>query len=108
MGLFLIAPWLQLLGVAIPLLGCVALFKKEPTKASLSLLLTNIGCLFINCIYLLMLGAVTEEAALMANKILYMANTLFYFAFMLFIATYLNLGTQRLRTSILSVLSFAY
>ena len=92
MGLLLIAPWLQLLGIAIPLLGCVALFKKEPTKASLSLLLTNIGCLFINCIYLLMLGAGTEDGVLMANKILYMANTLFYFAFMLFIATYLNLG----------------
>lgn len=102
MGLLLIAPWLQLIGVAIPLLGCIALFKKEPTRASLSLLLTNIGCLFINCIYLLMLGASTEGGALMANKILYMANTLFYFAFMLFIATYLNLGTQKIRTSILS------
>ncbi len=103
MGLLLIAPWAQLLGVVIPLLGCVALFKKEPTKASMSLLLTNIGCLFINCIYMLMLGASTEEAVLMANKILYMANTLFYFAFMLFVATYLNLGTQRMRTSVLSV-----
>jgi len=103
MGLLLVAPWLQILGVAIPLLGCVALFKKEPTKASMSLLLTNIGCLFINCIYLLMLGAGTETAVLMANKILYMANTLFYFAFMLFVATYLNLGTQKMRTTILSV-----
>ena len=82
MGLLLIAPWLQLMGVVIPLLGCVALFKKEPTKASMSLLLTNIGCLFINSIYMLMLGAGTEGAALMANKILYMANTLFYFSFM--------------------------
>ena len=103
MGLLFIAPWVQLLGVAIPLLGCVALFKKEPTKASMSLLLTNIGCLFINCIYLLMLGADTEGSVLMANKILYMANTLFYFAFMLFVATYLNFGTQKMRTSILSV-----
>ncbi|MBQ2901489.1 MAG: response regulator [Agathobacter sp.] len=103
MGLLLIAPWLQLLGVAIPLLGCIALFKKEPTKASMSLLLTNIGCLFINCIYLLMLGATSEAAVLMANKILYMANTLFYFAFMLFVATYLNLGTQKMRTTVLSI-----
>lgn len=103
MGLLLVAPWIQLLGVGIPLLGCVALFKKETTKASMSLLLTNIGCLFINCIYLLMLGARTEEAVLMANKIMYMANTLFYFAFMLFIATYLNMGTQKLRSSVLSV-----
>ncbi|MBR2045729.1 MAG: response regulator, partial [Agathobacter sp.] len=96
-------PWMQLLGVGIPLLGCVALFKKETTKASMSLLLTNIGCLFINCIYLLMLGARTADAVLMANKIMYMANTLFYFSFMLFVATYLNLGTQKLRTSVLSV-----
>ena len=102
MGLLLVAPWMQLLGVCIPLLGCIALFKKETTKASMSLLLTNIGCLFINCIYLLMLGAGTQEAVLMANKIMYMANTLFYFSFMLFIATYLNLGTQKMRTGVLS------
>ena len=103
MGLLLIAPWLQLVGVCVPMLGCVALFKKEQTKSTMSLLLTNIGCLFINCIYMLMLGAGSQEAALIANKILYMANTLFYFSFMLFVSTYLNLGTQRLRTSILSV-----
>lgn len=103
MGLLFIAPWVQLIGVAIPLLGCVALFKKEPTKASMSLLLTNIGCLFINCIYMLMLGAGSEGAALMANKVLYMANTLFYFSFMLFVATYLNFGSQKIRIAILSV-----
>lgn len=103
MGLLLLAPWLQMIGIGVPLIGCIALFKKEPSKPSMSLLLTNIGCLFINCIYLLMLGADTADAALLANKILYLANTLFFFAFMLFVATYLNLGTQRLRTSILSV-----
>ncbi len=103
MGLLLFAPWIQLIGVIIPLLGCIALFKKEQTKASMSLLLTNVGCLFINCIYLLMLGAGTEGAALMANKILYLANTLFYFSFMLFVATYMDFGTQKLRSSILSV-----
>ncbi len=103
MGLLLIAPWIQLAGIIIPVLGCVAIFKKQQTKASMSLLLTNIGCLFINCIYLLMLGAGSEGAALMANKVLYLANTLFFFGFMLFVATYLNLGTQKLRTTILSV-----
>ena len=103
MGLLLIAPWLQLIGVCVPLLGCIALFRKEQTKATMSLLLTNVGCLFINCIYLLMLGTQTQEAALMANKILYLAHTLFYFSFMLFVATYLDMGTQRLRTLILSI-----
>ena len=103
MGLILLmAPWIQLLGIGIPLLGCIALFKKEPSKSSLSLLLANIGCLFINCIYLLMMGAGTEAGALMANKILYLANTLFYFSFMLFVATYMQFGTQRLRTTLMS------
>ena len=103
MGLLLVAPWIQLVGVCIPILGCIAIFKKQQTKASMSLLLTNLGCLFINCVYLLMLGAGSESAALMANKMLYLANTLFFFGFMLFIATYLNLGTQVKRTTILTI-----
>ena len=82
MGLLLVAPWIQLAGILIPVLGCVAIFKKQQTKASMSLLLTNIGCLFINCIYLLMLGAGSEGSALMANKVLYLANTLFFFGFL--------------------------
>ena len=102
MALFFIAPWIQLIGVCIPLLGCVALFRKEQTKTTMSLLLTNIGCLFINSIYLLMLGAGNADAAYMANKILYLANTLFYFSFLLFVGTYLNFGTQRVRTVALS------
>ncbi len=103
MGLLLIAPWIQLAGIMVPVLGCIAIFKKQQTKASMSLLLTNIGCLFINCMYLLMLGAGSQGAALMANKVLYLANTLFFFGLMLFIATYLNLGTQKLRITILSI-----
>ena len=103
MGLLLVAPWIQLVGVCIPILGCIAIFKKQQTKASMSLLLTNLGCLFINCVYLLMLGAGSESAALMANKMLYLANTLFFFGFMLFIATYLNLGTQVKRTTVLTI-----
>ena len=103
MILLLIAPWIQLIGVIVPLIGCMVLFKKEQTKATMSLLLTNVGCLFLNCIYLLMLSAGDESAALIANKIMYMASTLFYFSFMLFVATYLDLGNPKLRTSILSV-----
>ncbi|MBQ6845469.1 MAG: response regulator [Agathobacter sp.] len=103
MGILLIAPWIQLAGIFIPILGCVAIFKRQQSKASMSLLLTNIGCLFINCVYLLMLGADTESAALMANKVLYLTNTLFFFGFMLFVATYLNLGTQKKRTTILAI-----
>lgn len=102
MGILFIAPWIQLIGICVPLLGCVALLKKEQTKASMSLLLTNVGCLFVNCIYLLMFGAETQEAALMANKVLYLANTLFFFSLILFVATYLNLGTERVRSAVLS------
>ena len=43
MGLLLIAPWIQLAGVCIPVLGCIAIFKKQQTKASMSLLLTNMN-----------------------------------------------------------------
>lgn len=103
MGIFLVAPFIQIIGIGVPLLGCIALFKKEQSKSSMSLLLTNVGCLFINCIYLLMLGADSPEAAMMAQKMLYLANALFYFSFMLFVATYLQFGTQKLRTTVLSI-----
>ena len=69
MGLIFATPLIQLIGIGVPLVGCVSLFKKEHNKASMSLLLTNIGCLFINCIYMLMLATKSADAAIMAQKI---------------------------------------
>lgn len=103
MGWLVSAPFIQVIGIAVPLLGCIALFKREQSKATMSLLLTNIGCLFINCSYLMMLGAKDDSAAIMAMNILYFATSFFYFSFLLFVATYMQLGSQSLRTKVLTI-----
>ena len=53
MEFMVIAPYLQMIGLAVPLIGAIALFKKEHNKVAMSLLLTNIGCFVINFAYML-------------------------------------------------------
>ena len=68
MGLHLLICAIQLVGILIPLAGCAALFKKEQSKVSMSLLLTSVGCFFINSTYLLMISADSTDAALLTMK----------------------------------------
>lgn len=103
MRILFFAPLIQLVGVIVPLVGCVALFKKERSKAGMSLLLTNVGCLFINSTYLLMFSAESYDTALALLKVLYMGDAVFYFSFMLFLTTYLEIGGTRLRTILMTV-----
>ncbi|MBQ8626954.1 MAG: response regulator [Agathobacter sp.] len=103
MNLFILAPFVQLIGIGVPLAGCIALFRKEQSKVAMSLMLTAIGCFVINCAYLLLLGSENREAALSVLKILYLGNALFYFSFILFLATYLQLGNTKLRASLLAI-----
>ncbi len=101
MGLFFLAPIAEIIGIVVPIIGCVALFKKEQSKVSMSLMLTNIACLLINGTYLLLLWAENYDAALIALKVLYFGNALFYFSFILFIATYLDIGNNTFRTGLM-------
>ena len=55
MRLTMIVPIVQLMGVLIPLIGCIVMFRREQIKASMSrvftnmsLMITNIGCLIMN------------------------------------------------------------
>lgn len=101
MGLFL-APLAQTIGIIVPIIGCFTLFKKEQSKVAMSLMLTNVACLIINSTYMLLMWAEDYDAAITALKVLYLGNALFYFSFILFIATYLEMGSTRLRTILIS------
>ncbi|MBE5888539.1 MAG: response regulator [Lachnospiraceae bacterium] len=103
MGFFVIAPFVQLVGLGVPLVGCIALFKKEQSKVAMSLMLTNIGCFIINCAYLLLLWTNSYDAAFTMLKMLYFGNAVFYFSFILFLVTYMDIGSTRLRTFLLAI-----
>lgn len=95
MNIYFFAQIIQLIGMVVPLVGCVTLFRKEDSKESMSLMLTNMGCLIINGGYLLLINAKTEEAAFVALKIEYLGNAVFYFSFVLFLTVYLKLQCEK-------------
>ena len=103
MGVFFLAPLVQLIGIGIPLVGCFALFKKAQTRATLSLFMTNIACLIINYTYLQLITTTTVDGATAVMNLLYLGNALFYSAFILFIANYLQIGRQGVRTFLFMV-----
>ena len=100
MGL-IIVPIIQLIGVFVPLIGFVSMFRKQHIKATMnrmfsnmSLMLTNLGCLIINASYWLLLWSKTDDGAIIALKMEYMGNVLFYLSFILFVTTYFNIHSK--------------
>lgn len=92
---------IQLMGVLLPLVSFVAMFRRQQIKASMnymfsnmSLMLTNLGCLIINASYWLLIWSETEDGAIIALKMEYLGNVLFYLSFILFIATYFKMQTK--------------
>jgi len=98
MGVFFLAPLVQLIGIGIPLVGCFALFKKAQTRATLSLFMTNIACLIINYTYLQLITTTTVDGATSVMNLLYLGNAFFYSGFILFIVNYLQIGRPGVRT----------
>ncbi|MBR5128272.1 MAG: response regulator [Roseburia sp.] len=101
MGLTVVASVLQLVGVFVPLVGFVSMFRKQHIKASMnrmftnmSLMLTNLGCLIINASYWLLLWSESPDGAMIALKMEYLGNVLFYLSFILFVTTYFNMQSK--------------
>ncbi len=80
--------FVQFCGLMIPAVGVLALLKKEQTKTSMYLLLTNISCLVINAGYFLLMGSGSMQEAYMAYKVEYLGNAFFYLFFVLFLLSY--------------------
>jgi len=101
MGLTFLVPMIQFIGVLLPLVSFVAMFRRQQIKASMnymfsnmSLMLTNLGCLIINASYWLLLWSKTADGAMIALKMEYLGNVLFYLSFILFVATYFKMQTK--------------
>ncbi len=86
----IIAPVVQFLGLAIPMLGIWILLKREHTKTSTFLLLTNMASLVSNMGYFLFLHTKSQEGAFVAYRVQYIGEIFFYFFFILFLLSYLD------------------
>lgn len=86
---------MQLIGILVPLAGCVALVRRAQSRTPMYLLLANLGCLIMNGSYVLLLQTTTHEGALIALKMEYFGNVVFYLMFGLFLWSYLKLKRHK-------------
>ena len=79
---------IQVIGCLVPIAGIIALFYKRQSTSSMYLILTNIGCLFMNIGYLFQMRSTGFKEALIAYKMEYIGSIMFYLFFGLFVISY--------------------
>lgn len=88
---------MQVIGVLIPLAGCIAMLRsKFESKTAVRLLMANFGCMIMNAGCLLVVISGNSSEAMTALKTEYLGNALFYYFFVLFVAEYLGLKLPKL------------
>lgn len=93
--MYLLLLAVQMVGIMIPIVGIAVLIKKENSRASIYLMIANIGCLIMNASNFLMIQSKVFGEAFLAMKMELIGNALFYFFFTLFTATYLRLRMSK-------------
>ncbi len=89
MGVFL--NLIQSVAVVVTIFGIFFLSRKEQNKTSMYLMLSTIGCLIVNCSYLLLIRSSTPQEGLLAMRMESIGNTLLYLCLHLFVIEYLKL-----------------
>ena len=89
MGLFL--NLIQACAVVVTILGLYFLSRKEQNRTSMYLMMSTVGCLIVNCSYLLLIRCVTPPEGLLAIRMECIGNTLLYLCLYLFIIEYLKI-----------------
>ena len=86
-----LVPYIQYVGMLIPLIGLMILLRKDSGRAGSDLMLASVGCIIVNAGYLLMLKMDSPDAGMVALKIEYLGNAIFYAFFILFLIDYFRL-----------------
>ncbi len=88
---------MQIVGVLIPLAGCIAMLRSRfESKTAVHLLMANFGCMIMNAGCLLVVIAGNSSEAISAFKTEYLGNALFYFFFIMFLAEFLQIRLPKL------------
>jgi signal transduction histidine kinase/CheY-like chemotaxis protein len=86
-----LVPYIQYVGMLVPLIGLMILLRKDSGRAASDLMLASVGCIIVNAGYLLMLKMNSPDAGMVALKIEYLGNAIFYAFFILFLIDYFRL-----------------
>lgn len=93
MGLFL--NLIQAGAVVVTLFGIYFLSRKEQNKTSMYLMMSTIGCLIVNCSYLLLIRSATPQEGLLAMRMESIGSAMLYLCLHLFVIEYLKLKYVR-------------
>lgn len=88
MGLFFNV--IQAAAVVVAIFGIFFLSRKEQNKTSMYLMLSTIGCLIVNCSYLLLIRSTTQPEGLLAMRVESLGSAMLYFCLHLFVFEYLK------------------
>ena len=102
MGLFL--NLVQAGAVVVTIFGLFFLSRKEQNKTSMYLMLATVGCLIVNCSYLLLIRSSAPSEGLMAMRMESIGNAMLYLCLHLFVIEYLKLRHIKVITLIWTVL----
>lgn len=89
MGIVLNA--IQIASIIITTVGIFVLSRKEQNKTSMHLMLATVGCLILNCSYLLLIRSTQPEEAMAAVRMEYVGNTLMFYFLHYFVLDYLKI-----------------
>jgi len=89
LGLFL--NLIQAGAVVVTVFGLYFLSRKEQNKTSMYLMLSTVGCLIVNCSYLLLIRSATPQEGLLAMRMESVGNAMLYLFLHLFVIEYLKL-----------------
>ena len=87
---------LQAFGLLIPTIGVFKLISKVNSRMSVFLLISTMGCLIMNCAYVLVMVTSERNGVTMAYKMEYFGSTVFYIFFAMFIMRFLRLKWSKL------------
>lgn len=93
MGIFL--NLIQIGAVLITIAGVYFLSRKEQNQVSMYLMLSTIGCLIVNCSYLLLIRSATAQEGLLAMRMESIGNAMLYYFLHMFVIEYLKIKRFR-------------
>ena len=86
---------IQIAAIIITTMGIYFLSRKEQNKLSMYLMLSTVGCLIVNCSYLMLMRSTVPQEALLAMRMESIGNTLLYYFLHMFMIEYLRIKRVR-------------
>lgn len=85
----------QIIGVALPVISIIIILNKEQNSVSSNLMLSNVGCLILNCCFGLIMRSSQLSEAYSALRVMYLGNVMMIFFFARFLSYHFHVKKSK-------------